>query len=400
MRRLIARILFSTLLFCSLEEVHAQEFFSQPNAKLITRVPLHLFSGGVIMVRARFNDIPDTLNFILDTGSGGISLDSSTVDYFNIPLMESDRTIRGIGGIRKVSFHYNGRLTLPGLVVDSLDFHVNDYTLLTSVYGVKIDGIIGYSFFRRYIVSLDYDNMSMEVYTQGDYKYPRGGYTLKPQLPAGIPIQGMKLQDSRWFDTRYYLDTGAGLCVLLSESFNADSVVLGKKKKIVTTQAEGMGGKMRMQLTTVREIRLGPYRFKNVPTYLFDDVNNVTAYPFLSGLIGNDLLRRFNMVINYSKREVHLMPNTHYNDPFDYAYTGLSIYFNDSKIEVEDVVKGSPADKAGLKVGDVLLGVNNDFTNNIQTYKNLLQVSGARIRMLVMRDGFPQIIQMKPERIL
>jgi S1-C subfamily serine protease len=155
-----------------------------------------------------------------------------------------------------------------------------------------------------------------------------------------------------------------------------------------------------MQLTTVREIRLGPYRFKNVPTYLFDDVNNVTAYPFLSGLIGNDLLRRFNMVINYSKREVHLMPNTHYNDPFDYAYTGLSIYFNDSKIEVEDVVKGSPADKAGLKVGDVLLGVNNDFTNNIQTYKNLLQVSGARIRMLVMRDGFPQIIQMKPERIL
>jgi hypothetical protein len=77
-------------------------------------------------------------------------------------------TIRGIAGVRKVSFLYGARLHLPGLSVDSLDFHVNDYEILSSVYGIRVDGIIGYSFFNRYIVRLDYDLMQMDVFTQGE----------------------------------------------------------------------------------------------------------------------------------------------------------------------------------------------------------------------------------------
>ena len=48
---------------------------------------------------------------------------------------------------------------MGGLTIDSLDFHVNDYDILSSVYGDRIDGIIGYSFFSRYIVKIDYDSI-------------------------------------------------------------------------------------------------------------------------------------------------------------------------------------------------------------------------------------------------
>jgi predicted metalloprotease with PDZ domain len=157
---------------------------------------------------------------------------------------------------------------------------------------------------------------------------------------------------------------------------------------------------MKMELTSVKEVSIGPYKFRRVPTFVFEDVYNVTSYPFLGGLIGNDLLRRFNVTLNYAKREIHILPNSHYRDPFDYSYTGLGIYYVNGKIVVEDVAEGSPGDKAGLKSGDVIVGVNNNYTNNIQQYKNMLQNTGVRLRLLILRNGEPFEIFLKPRSIL
>lgn len=368
-------------------------------AQLITKFKFQQFSGGVVIIQAQVNNYPDTLNFILDTGSGGISLDSTTVEALDIPTLPSDRTIRGIAGVRKVNFLYNATLHLPGLSIDNLNFHVNDYEILSSVYGVKIDGIIGYSFFSRYIVHFDYDNLLLSVYTQGDFKYKRGGYTLKPVLNT-IPIVQTSFADNAKFSSRFYFDTGGGLCFLLSENYAEDSAVLNPKKKPVLTQAEGLGGKMQMRLTTIKELRIGPYRFRHVPTYIFDDIYNVTAYPYLAGLVGNDLLRRFNVTLNYAMREIHLVPNSHYRAPFDYAYTGLGIYLVDGRIRVEDVIPESPGEKAGFKSGDVIISVGNNMSNNILTYKNLLQTPGQRIKIIISRNDSLSVLTLRPASIL
>ena len=47
---------------------------------------------------------------------------------------------------------------------------------------------------------------------------------------------------------------------------------------------------------------------------VYKDDFNVTSYPFIGGLIGNDLLRRFNMIINYPKKEIHLLPNKSFKE--------------------------------------------------------------------------------------
>ncbi len=387
---MLYRLLFAIgLLISSLG--FSQEEFTAPECVLLTKIPFTQLSGGIIIIRAKLDQFPDSLNFVFDTGSGGISLDSATANDLKIPLTKSNRTIRGIAGIKNVSFALNHELGFTGLTTRQLDFHINDYELLTSVYGIRIDGIIGYSFIRRYVIRINYDSNLLEIYTPGIFRYPKGGYLLKPDFTT-LPRQTALLEDGRAVYNRYIFDTGAGLCFLLSRDFVEDSSLFKTKKKFYPTQAEGLGGKKQMDLTVAKSVKIGPFKFRNVPVHVFDDTYNVTSYPTLGGIMGNDLLRRFNVILNYPQQMIHIKPNNHYNELFDYSYTGLGIYLIDGEIRVVDIIKDSPGDKAGFQKGDVIFSVESNFSKNIQTYKNLFQNAIGKIKMVVFRDQTPMVV--------
>ncbi|HPZ88460.1 MAG TPA: PDZ domain-containing protein, partial [Flavihumibacter sp.] len=141
---------------------------------------------------------------------------------------------------------------------------------------------------------------------------------------------------------------------------------------------------------------------RRVPTYIFDDEYNVTSYPYLGGLIGNDLLRRFNVYLNYQRRDIYLVPNRHFRDPFDYAYTGLGFYHINGHVTVTDIMKGSPAEKAGFREGDIIIAVNNNMSRNIQVYRAMLQQPGEKLKVLVVRreDGKLDELILKVANIL
>jgi Aspartyl protease/PDZ domain len=398
MRKTVTQIVFCFLLAVSISAT-AQEQFVEPPARLLTSFRFRQLSGGVILLRAQFANYKDTLNFILDTGSGGISLDSTTVDYFKITPTPSDMTILGIAGTRKVSFVYNQKLKLPGLTVDSLNFHINNYDILTAVYGEKIDGIIGYSVLSRYIFLLNYDSLRISIYTNGRMKYPKGGWLYEPVLRT-LPVQAARIRDAVTTNSRFLFDIGAGLCLMLNKEFIDDSNFLDKKRVLYAKEAEGVGGKIDMHMTVIKEMRMGPYRFRNIPVFVFDDTFNLTSYPYLNGIIGNDILRRFNLILNYAKREFYFMANSHYLDGFDYAYSGIELYMIDGEVILGDVAKGSPAEKAGLKEGDVLIGINNIVGQNIQLYKTALQAAGDKVRLIINREGVLMEFSFKIKSIL
>jgi hypothetical protein len=385
MRKPVTQILFCFFIAVSISATAQEQFIDGP-AKLLTSFRFKQLSGGVIMLNARFANFPDTLNFILDTGSGGISLDSTTVDYFRITPTPSDMTILGIAGIRKVSFIYNKKLRLPGLTVDSLNFHINNYEVLTQVYGEKIDGIIGFSLLSRYIFNINYDSSRISIFSNGRMRYPRGGWLYEPILRT-LPVQSARIKDAVTTNSRFLFDIGAGLCMMLNKDFIEDSNFLNKKRVLFAKEAEGVGGKVDMHMTVIKEMRMGPYRFKNIPVFVFNDTFNLTSYPYLSGIIGNDILRRFNLILNYAKREFYFMPNSHYQEGFDYAYSGIELYYVDGQIILGDVATASPAEVAGLHEGDILVGINNLLGANIQQYKTALQSSGEKVKIIVTRDG-------------
>ena len=377
----------------------AQEEIVLPPSRLLTSFPFTLLTGGIILVRATIDDTNDSLTFVLDTGSGGISFDSTTAENRHFPLIKTDKMIRGIAGTKKLSFANNHCLHFPHLTVDSLDFHINDYELLTSVYGIKIDGVIGYSFFKRFIVRIDYDNQLLSVYTPGMFKYPRGGHLIKPDF-SPLPIAEATVSDNRPIPSSFIFDTGAGLCMLMSEDFVNDSTLFKKKRKHYLTQGEGIGGKKLMNLSVIKQIHFGSYRFRQVPVYTFADEFNVTSYPIYSGIIGNDLLKRFNIILNYPEGHIYLRPNRHFLDSFNYSNTGLAIYQVDNKVEVIDIVPNSPGDKAGFQKGDVIYGVDKILMKNIQTIKLALQNAGATVNVIIFRDGDLMELKLKIKNIL
>jgi len=172
------------------------------------------------------------------------------------------------------------------------------------------------------------------------------------------------------------------------------------KRKRYVKEAEGLGGKIDMEVTVVREVKLGPYKFRNVPTYIFNDDYNVTSYPYLGGILGNDLLRRFNVFLNYEKRDFYIIPNSHFNEPFDYSYPGIELYYVDGFIIVGDVAKGSPAEEAGIKEGDIVIGINKTFNQNLQQLKEVLQNTGQRVKMVIRRNDELMEFEFKIKSIL
>ena len=394
MKKLLILFLFLNLARVGFTQ---EEFIEQ--ARMLSRFHFVQFTGGVVLLKGQFASFPDSLNFILDTGSGGISLDSTRAQEFGLKPEPSDRSIRGIAGIKKVSFLNNQTLRLPNLVIDSLNFHINNYEILTNVYGERIDGIIGYSVISRYIIKLNYDSSIVEFWSQGNIKYPKGGYLLRPFIST-LPVQIARVKDERTVTTRFLYDIGAGMNMIFSTDFISDSSLLSKKKKFFTKEAEGLGGKIDMVITVIKEVKLGPYRFRKVPVYIFDDVYNATSYPYLGGLIGNDILRRFNVIMNYEKRDIHLLPNSHYSEPFDYAYTGLELYYIDGKVLVGDVAEKSPAEEAGLKEGDVIVSIDKNFSQNLQQYKYTLQSLKGKVKIIVTRDEQLLEIELKVKSIL
>jgi len=367
-------------------------------AEKITEFPFTLLSGGVILIKAGLDNFKDSFLFVFDTGSGGISLDSSTREQLQWKVQTTNNIIRGIGGIKNVVYAFNHTLQLPELSISGMNFHINDYSLLSAVYGVKIDGIIGYSFFHRFIVTINYEERKVQVYSPGKFVYPKRGSILKPQFTTLI-FQPLLVKEEKAIVSSFYFDTGAGLCLMFSKDFINEHNFFSENKKMFDTQVEGLGGKKEMQLTTFKLLKLGPYKFKNVPAYIFDDEYNLTAFPQNSGILGNDVLRRFTVILNYPKKEIWIKPNKYFREPFDYSYTGMSLYQINNDVIIGDIIKDSPADKAGLQVNDIVIGMNNKLYGTIQTYKPLLQATKQKIRLLVMRQGQPLLFTLRIESI-
>ncbi len=364
----------------------------------LARIQILQVTGGVVIIQARLAPFSDTLQFIFDTGSSGISLDSTTASYLGLRPSYDGLLIRGIAGVREVPQLRNQTLTVGDLRTDSLNFYVNDYNVLTSIYGVRIDGVIGYAMLSRYIVSIDYDKQLMDWYAPGTFVYPKKGLLLNPQINR-LPAYPFTIQELQTKNYPMLIDIGAGLNLLFSERFAKEAGVLDPERKSWITSGEGIGGQIELRLTLLRSLRIGPYRFKKVPITIFDDSNNVTNYPHWAGLIGNDLLRRFNIIINYPAGEIHLKPNRFYYDEFDYAYIGMELYLIDGLITIGFVATGSPAQEAGLEVGDEIVAINKIVGGKLDAYKSELAHAIKKVDVIYKRKGRIESTTVKAVRI-
>jgi C-terminal processing protease CtpA/Prc len=113
--------------------------------------------------------------------------------------------------------------------------------------------------------------------------------------------------------------------------------------------------------------------------------------PGLAGNIGGAVLRRFVVTFDYARNAVWLAPNARLAAPFDVDRSGLRIHANDGGFDVVAVMAGSPADEAGLRVGDRIVAVDGTSTAAIALHaqRRAWQASpaGTRVGVRVTREA-------------
>jgi predicted metalloprotease with PDZ domain len=84
---------------------------------------------------------------------------------------------------------------------------------------------------------------------------------------------------------------------------------------------------------------------------------------------------------------MHLRPNRFYYDEFDYAYIGMELYLIDGLITIGFVATGSPAQQAGLEVGDEIIAINKTVGGKLDTYKAELAHAEKKVSVIYKRGG-------------
>jgi predicted metalloprotease with PDZ domain len=120
----------------------------------------------------------------------------------------------------------------------------------------------------------------------------------------------------------------------------------------------------------------------------------------MGGLLGNDIMRRFNLILNYPGGDIYITPNIHFRELFDYSYSGLELYLIGGKIIVGEVSKGSPADLAGFIEGDEVLAVNKSFNQSLNQYKIALQTPNERVKLIIRRNESIHELDLRVRSIL
>ena len=112
---------------------------------------------------------------------------------------------------------------------------------------------------------------------------------------------------------------------------------------------------------------------------------------YRDGLIGNHILDRFNLIIDYHDQLFYIKPARKWKRRFEYDKSGISfisVGIEASKYYIRNILEGSPADLAGLKSGDIIRKINHKpafLFSYDGVNRGLRKKTGKRIRMDVKR---------------
>jgi C-terminal processing protease CtpA/Prc len=112
---------------------------------------------------------------------------------------------------------------------------------------------------------------------------------------------------------------------------------------------------------------------------------------FRNGLIGTQLLTRFQVFIDYVNEKLYLRAVGNYNRKFKMDKSGLFIFAMGQNLNiyiVQDTIDDSPASEADIRPGDIIKKVQG-LPSTLYSLDNLLRIfqkrEGKVIRLVIQR---------------
>jgi Aspartyl protease len=216
--------------------------------------------------------------------------------------------------------------------------------------GRRLDGLLGYDFFSRFPVELDYEAGTLALGRE-----PRG--TPVPlELVRRHPFaRAAFVLDGRRYEPTFLVDTGFRSGVVLASPFVRHEGLLELAgRTIEATTGAGIGGPTVERVGRVERFELGPFVLENPIVNLSQAQSGTLAQQGYGGIVGSEILRRFTATFDYPEARLLLEPNAGFGKPFDFDMSGLYLA-GDERIDVLHVVDGSPVAEAGVRAGDRVL---------------------------------------------
>lgn len=353
---------------------------------------------GFIVVKVWFENVVP-LQLIFDTGAENtILFDKEIAQILRLPF---DRQIAVTGSdldsIIIANIIRNTRMQLENcyrVYRDIIVLEENDL-LLKEKLGIEVDGIMGGSFFSNLVVKINYAKQKIILQHPNTFnKIPKNFHTYDLEIISSKPYVKSIVVNTHGKPVKATLliDTGASLPFLVHT--NTDTALQLPSRLMVGNIGFGLSGAVKGFLGITERLSLGDYTFDQIATS-FQDIYIDTLYHsgiIRNGILGNTLLSRFYVIIDYSKEKLYLKATRKYNKPFEYDKSGLTIFAVGQDLKqyyVTSVIEGSPAAMAGIQVGDIILKINRRNTTHLRLQditRRLSRKSGKKIKLKIKRD--------------
>lgn len=283
-------------------------YTKSPKGKTFTNdtIPFVLGANNAIHINGKLNN-SDTLDLIFDTGAS-----------FGV-LSEQGQSKRAT-----LAKDNKNKFDFAGITVENSPAIFVNYNG-----GLRADGVIGYNVFENKIVEINYDKNILVVHTSMDDVGK--SYSVNDMIWRGenlfieciLNINGKKHQGL------FLFDTGSKWALSLTKSFATTNQLYGVMPKIGTRRGKGVNGKsIKSNTVTLPQLIIGNLSLTNVPIDLElpSDGEGLDK-----NILGNDVLKRFNVVLDYKNGFIYLRPNsltnTAYNKSLDenLIFTGVGI---------------------------------------------------------------------------
>jgi hypothetical protein len=356
------------------------------------------YENNFIIIRVIFNDV-FPLKFIFDTGAEHTILtrreitDLLQINYDRkFPIRGSDLSVELYAYLAR-----GVKLTMNSLVAQNRSILVleDDYFRFEEFGGINVHGILGADLFRRFIVKIDYRKKIITLYDPEYFSKPSGQFQeMTMELHRNKPyiVAPTQLNRNKTIEGKYLIDTGASISLLLYtntyKSFELPSRYVRSKIGM------GLGGYLQGFIGRIERVQLGDFALDGVITN-FQEISPEIDSSFLNkrnGIIGNQLLNRFVVIIDYIGEKIYLQPDRGYRRSFQYDKSGLIIAASGSSLNefsVVDVIANSPAEEAGIQIGDEIKSVNGvptSFMHLADLSKRFYARSGKKINLIIKRN--------------
>ncbi len=357
-----------------------------------TELPFELVNNH-IYIQAKINDQP--VRMLVDTG--GLNL-LTAVAARRLGLATSGNIAGSGAGEQKVdvAFAKAGSMQVGTLKVRDPLFYVFDFAELLTIEDVAFDGLVGFELFHRYVVRIDYAAGKIRLWDPAGFTPPPGATAVPFVLEGRVPLVDGQIDGMA---ARFTIDTGSRASLTASSPFVARQKLVEKyKPRFQTITGWGVGGPVRSQPVRFREVKIGGAVVRDLVGDLYTGEHGAFADPRADANLGGGILRRYTVTFDYGKRVMYLEPNARHGEHEGFDRSGLFVIRQGDALEVAAVAAGSPAERAGVRVKDLIRavdGVAADAQPLAEWRRRFRETKvGAKLTLTVERDGAPRTMAM------